>query len=70
MTPIPQDVESLIKELESFYPPRCIVPNDRLEDALFYSGQVELVQALRLRFDWTRERAKNPKENLNVLRRQ
>lgn len=70
MNPIPQDVESLIKELESFYPPRCIGPQDRLEDAHRYAGQVELVQALRLRFDWTRDRAKTPKENLNVLRRQ
>lgn len=69
MTPIPSDVEALIKELESHYPPRCIGPQDRLEDAHRYAGAVELVQALRRRYDWTRETAM-PKEILNVLRRQ
>lgn len=68
MNPIPMDVEALIKELESYYPPRCIGPQDTLEVAHRYAGAVELVQALRLRFDWTREHAR--KETLNVLRRQ
>ena len=56
MTPIPTEVADLIAELEAMYPPRCVSPNENVNDAHRYSGQVDLVQALRLRYEWTKAR--------------
>ena len=67
MKPIPESVEALLAELEELYPPRCILPEERLEDAHRYAGSVDLVSDLRRRYIWTREHAL-PKELLNVRR--
>jgi hypothetical protein len=68
MRPIPNTVESLIRELETLYPPRCILVGERPEDAHRYAGAVELVADLRVRLNWTQENAL-PKEVLHVHRR-
>lgn len=58
MNPIPDGAQALIEELEELFPPKCKDPHESLEDHARYAGAVELVQALRLRLDWTRENAR------------
>jgi hypothetical protein len=65
LNPLPDTVEDLIKELETLYPPRCVAVGDTLEAAHRYAGSVELIEALRIRFNWTRDNAL-PKELLHV----
>lgn len=58
MTPIPNSAYELIEELEGIYPPKCKDPNESLEQHARYAGAVELVEALRLRANWTKENAR------------
>lgn len=46
MKHIPQDAESLIKQLDELYPARCIAPGESLEDHLRYAGGRDLIQTL------------------------
>jgi hypothetical protein len=65
LKPIPDTVEALIEELETNYPHRCVAVGDTLEAAHRYAGAVDLVETLRIRFNWTRDNAL-PKELLHV----
>lgn len=40
-----------IEALEALFPPRCLRPNEMVEDHLRYAGAVELIGSLRARFD-------------------
>lgn len=53
--PFPADVEALIDELESTYPPRCIQPDETPEQAHRYAGASDLVAGLRARYDRANE---------------
>ena len=54
MRPLPDTVEDLLEDLETYYPPRCKDPAETLEQHCNYAGQVQLITVLRERYDWTR----------------
>ena len=53
MRPLPESVKDLLDDLEDLFPPRCIEPQERPDDAHRYAGKVELVADLRRRYEWT-----------------
>lgn len=42
----PEVPRELVDWLQRLYPPRCLMPNETVEDHLRYAGMVELVQTL------------------------
>lgn len=51
-----------VRALEAFYPPRCLMRNEAVEDHLRYSGKVELVTGLRLRLNAAQEEAQEAED--------
>lgn len=51
MRPIPTDTESLLKELEKQYPPRCRFPAETELAHERYAGKVDLIQELMQRLE-------------------
>lgn len=43
----PRVDRELVEHLELLYPPRCMRPGEKIEDAMLYAGKVELVASLR-----------------------
>ncbi len=42
-----RNLETLLEELESFYPPKCVGEDETLRQADRYAGKVELIRDLR-----------------------
>lgn len=51
--PIANTVPELIEQLEGMYPPRCIRPDESLEEAHRYAGRQALVTELREWLEYT-----------------
>ena len=54
---LPKDSYDLIDRLVEQYPPRCILPNETIEDAHRYAGAVQLVNDL---LEMKRNELENP----------
>ena len=51
MRAIPTDSESLLRQLEEQYAPRCRLPDETERDHERFAGKVDLIQELRTRLD-------------------
>jgi hypothetical protein len=49
--PCPDLTEQQLAYLEALFPPRCLKPNEMVEDHLRYAGKVELIAMLRAQLE-------------------